>query len=159
MDILINASVIHTYIDHGVWVTPTANLRTKILPTKIRWLKTSGKFPMDLRIQFLKFRILLESNPWKSRILVRRLAAVCGRCEKVLPEAHKQQRTPHQIDIHQLTNTIILVMIMIMIQLLLIVMIIMMIITIHIQHNTCYYYSNDIRDRQSTVLFNSFDYD
>ena len=50
------------------------NLPTKIMPTKIAWLKYSGKFPMDIRIPPLKIKILLESNPLKSRILVRRLA-------------------------------------------------------------------------------------
>ena len=51
----------------------TANLPTKILP-KIRWLKTSGKSPLDMRVPLLQIRILLESNPMESRILVRRLA-------------------------------------------------------------------------------------
>ena len=47
---------------------------TEIIPTKIRRLKLSGKFPEDMRISTLKFNTLLESNPLKSRILVRRLA-------------------------------------------------------------------------------------
>ena len=48
----------------------TPNLLTKILPTKIRRLKISGEFPIDLRIPplKLKLKILLESNPLKSRI-------------------------------------------------------------------------------------------
>ena len=50
------------------------NLLTKIIPAKIRWLKTSGKFPMDMRTSPLQIKILFESNPLKSRILVRRLA-------------------------------------------------------------------------------------
>ena len=50
------------------------NLPTKSLPTKIARLKLSGKFPMDLRVIPLKIKIVLESNPLKSRILVRRLA-------------------------------------------------------------------------------------
>ena len=45
----------------------TPNL-PKIIPAKICWLKTSGKFPLDMRI-------LLESDPPKSRISVRRSAA------------------------------------------------------------------------------------
>ena len=49
-------------------------LPTKIIPTKIRWLKTSRIFPMSMRIPPLKLTILPESNPLKSRILVRRLA-------------------------------------------------------------------------------------
>ena len=53
----------------------TPYLPTKIIPTKTFWLKVSGNFPKDLRIPPLKIKILLESNPLKSRILVRRLAA------------------------------------------------------------------------------------
>ena len=52
----------------------TPNLPTKIIPTKIRGLKTSGKLPMDMWIPPPKIKILLESNPLKSRILVLRLA-------------------------------------------------------------------------------------
>ena len=47
---------------------------TKNLPAEIAWLKLSGKFPMDMRIPPLNVKILLESNPLESRILVRRLA-------------------------------------------------------------------------------------
>ena len=42
----------------------------------IPWLKTSGKFPTDVIIPALKTKILLESNPLKSRILEQRLAVV-----------------------------------------------------------------------------------
>ena len=52
------------------------NLPTKIIPTKIHWLNISGKFPMDMRIPPLTLKILPESNPLKSRILVRRLAMI-----------------------------------------------------------------------------------
>ena len=52
----------------------TPNLPTKIIPTKTAWLKLSGRFPMGLGIPPLNIKILLESNPLKSRILVRRLA-------------------------------------------------------------------------------------
>ena len=52
----------------------TPNLPTKIIPTKIRWLELSGKFLMGLRIPSLNIKIMLESNPLKSRILVRRSA-------------------------------------------------------------------------------------
>ena len=52
----------------------TPNLPTEIIPTKIAWLKISGKFRMDLRIPPFKIKIQLESNSRKSRILVRRLA-------------------------------------------------------------------------------------
>ena len=47
----------------------------KIIPTKICWLKLSKKFPMGITIPHLTIKIMLESNPLKSRILVRRLAA------------------------------------------------------------------------------------
>ena len=50
------------------------NLPTTIIPDKIRWLKASGKSPMDMRISPLEIKILLQSNPLKSRILVQRLA-------------------------------------------------------------------------------------
>ena len=39
--------------------TRTPNLPAKIIPTKIRWLNKSGKFPMDTRIPPLKLQILL----------------------------------------------------------------------------------------------------
>ena len=52
----------------------TPNLPTKIIPTTIARLKLSGKFPMGLEIPPLTIKILLESNPLKSRILVWRLA-------------------------------------------------------------------------------------
>ena len=47
---------------------------TKIVPSKICRPKLSGKFPMDMRIPLLEIKILLEPNPLKSIILVRRLA-------------------------------------------------------------------------------------
>ena len=50
------------------------NLPTNIIPTKICWLKMSVKFPADMRIPPLKLKILFQSKPLKSRILVRRLA-------------------------------------------------------------------------------------
>ena len=52
---------------------PTPNLHTKIIPTKIAWLKLSGKFPMGQGIPPLNIKILLESNPLKSIILVRKV--------------------------------------------------------------------------------------
>ena len=55
----------------------TPNLPTEIIP-KIPWLELSGRFPMGLGIPPLKFQILLESKPLKSRILVRRLAVHVG---------------------------------------------------------------------------------
>ena len=47
---------------------------TKNLPAKIAWLKLSGKLPMGLGIPPLEIKTMLEANPLKSRILVRRLA-------------------------------------------------------------------------------------
>ena len=52
----------------------TPNLPTKIIPTKRARLELSGKSPLGLGIPSLNIKILLESNPLKSRILVRRLA-------------------------------------------------------------------------------------
>ena len=46
---------------HGGFMAATSN-------------KLSGKFPMGLGIPPLKFKIMLESNPLTSRIVVRRLA-------------------------------------------------------------------------------------
>ena len=43
-------------------------------PKRIRSLNIFGKFPVDMRIPRLNIKILLESNPLKSRILVRRSA-------------------------------------------------------------------------------------
>ena len=63
----------------------TANLPTKIIPAKIRWLKLYGTFPMGLGVPPLEFKILLVSNPPKSRILVRRLAA--GRVTRVAADS------------------------------------------------------------------------
>ena len=52
----------------------TPSLPTKIIPAKIASLKLSRKLPMCLGIPPLNIKILLESNPPKSRILVQRLA-------------------------------------------------------------------------------------
>ena len=52
----------------------TPNLSTKILPAKIRWLEMSVKFLMGMRTPPLDVKIMLESNPLKSRISARRLA-------------------------------------------------------------------------------------
>ena len=51
----------------------TPNLPTKIITAKIAGLKISRNSPMDMRIPPLKLKILLESSPLKSRILVGRL--------------------------------------------------------------------------------------
>ena len=47
----------------------TPNLPTKIIPTKIAWLKLSRKFTIDMRIRALNTKIMLESNPVKSIML------------------------------------------------------------------------------------------
>ena len=52
---------------------PTPNLPTNIIPTKIAWLKLSGKSPMGLGIPPLKIKIMLESNSLNS-IMLGRLA-------------------------------------------------------------------------------------
>ena len=52
------------------------NLPTKIIPAKIRCLLRGGEFLTDMRVPPLKLKILLGSDPLKSRILVRRLAVV-----------------------------------------------------------------------------------
>ena len=52
-------------------VRPISLLR--LSPLRCR-LKTSGEFPMDMRIAPLEIKIMIESNPLKSRILVRILA-------------------------------------------------------------------------------------
>ena len=59
---------IYIYIYTHTYGTP--NLPTKSLPAKIRWLKSSGKFPTGLGIPPLKLKIMFESSPLKSRILV-----------------------------------------------------------------------------------------
>ena len=46
---------------------------TNITPTNIARLKLSGKFPMDMRIPPLGIKIVLESDPLKSIMLVGRL--------------------------------------------------------------------------------------
>ena len=51
---------------------------TPNLPPKIRWLKHSGRSPMHMRSPPLKIKIMLESNPLKSWMLVRRLAVQYG---------------------------------------------------------------------------------
>ena len=57
------------------------NLPTKIIPTKKYWLKLSGKLPMHMIILPLKIKIMFESNPLTSRILVRRLAVCRSPCQ------------------------------------------------------------------------------
>ena len=42
-------------------------------PTNIAWLKLSGKSPMDMSMPPLWIKIMLESNPLKSTMLVGRL--------------------------------------------------------------------------------------
>ena len=54
------------------------DIPAKNLPTKIARLKLSGKCPMGMRIPPLKLKIMLESSPLKSRVLVRRLAVGRG---------------------------------------------------------------------------------
>ena len=51
-----------------------ASLHTRRLQAKIRRLRLSANATISLGIPPLKTKIMLESNPLKSRILVRRLA-------------------------------------------------------------------------------------
>ena len=60
------------FTDAGI----TPSLHTNIVPTNIAWLKVSGKSPIDMRIPPLQIKIVLESNPLKSAMLVGGLA-VC----------------------------------------------------------------------------------
>ena len=57
----------------------TPDLPTKIIPAKIAWLKLSRKLHMGLGIPPFTLKILIESNPLKSRFLVRRLAVALGK--------------------------------------------------------------------------------
>ena len=54
----------------------TPNPHTNIMPSNNAWLKLSGKSPMDMRVPPLIIKIMLESNPLKSIILVGRLGVV-----------------------------------------------------------------------------------
>ena len=58
------------------------NLPTKIIPAKIYWLELSREFPMGLEISPLNIKIMFESNPLKSRIVVRRLAVHTASSQK-----------------------------------------------------------------------------
>ena len=62
--------------DLGARAAATLSLPTKIIPAKIRWLKLSGKFPMNMRVPPLEIKILIKSNPLKPWALVRRLAVL-----------------------------------------------------------------------------------
>ena len=64
----------------------TPSLPTRTIPAKICCLRISGKLPVDIRILALKIKIMLESNPLKSRSLVRRLPYGAGRDSGVWPE-------------------------------------------------------------------------
>ena len=57
----------------------TPNLPTNIVPTNIAWLKLSGKSSMDMRIPPLEIKIMLESNPVKSTMLVGGLGVIAIR--------------------------------------------------------------------------------
>ena len=54
---------------HSLCTSDTPNLPTKIIPVAIRWLRTSGKLPMDMRIPPLSTKIMFESNPLEIRNL------------------------------------------------------------------------------------------
>ena len=76
----------------------TPNLPTKIIPSKIVWLRLSGEFLMGLGIPPLNIQIMLESNPLKFIILVlvRRLAPLIvglGRFRRVTSTSASILRT------------------------------------------------------------------
>ena len=73
---------------------PNLPIPTKVMPTKICWLNLSRKFRMDVRIPPRKLKIMLESNPLKSRILVRRLAVDSAVDMKVLHRKILRVKTP-----------------------------------------------------------------
>ena len=52
--------------DRDAWASApgTPNLPTEIIPTKIPWLKLSGKSPMDMRIPPLKLRLCSSQTLW-----------------------------------------------------------------------------------------------
>ena len=52
----------------------TPNPPTNIIPTKIARLELSGRFPRGMRIPPLNIKMMLDSSPRKSIMLVRRLA-------------------------------------------------------------------------------------
>ena len=60
---------------------PTPNLPTKIIPTKIRLLNISWRFPMDMRIPPLKIKILLENKPSE----IQNLSTEIGRSQLAWP--------------------------------------------------------------------------
>ena len=88
--VLVIVLIVIVYRPEHTSVRWQANLPTKITPTKIAWLKISGKFPMHMRIPPLHIKITFESNPLKSRISVRRLA-VRSRVERSI---HVYSRFP-----------------------------------------------------------------
>ena len=63
-------------------------LLLKTIPTKMRWLTISRRFPIDMRIPPLTLKILLLSNPLNSRILVPRLAVYFLLTLPILSQLH-----------------------------------------------------------------------
>ena len=63
------------------------------MPSLPRWLQLSGEFPMDLRIPPLNIKIMLESNPLNSIILVRRLAVWSLRYKKKKETTKRKPKT------------------------------------------------------------------
>ena len=54
----------------------TPNLPTNTIAAKIAWLKLSGESPNGMRIPPLRIKVMLESNPLKSIMLVPKLAVL-----------------------------------------------------------------------------------
>ena len=67
----------------------TPNLPTNIVSTNIARLKLSGKLPMYLRIPPLEIKIMLESNPVKSTMLVGGLGVAYARVRAAADEYNR----------------------------------------------------------------------
>ena len=63
----------------------TVNPQTKHVQTKNICLISSGEFPMDLGIPPLKIKNMLESNPLKSRFLVRGVTVIKHQTKQKTP--------------------------------------------------------------------------
>ena len=70
---------IYIYIERERDIGTTPNLPHKVIPTKICRLRFSRKIPKYMRIPPLNVKIMIESSPLKSRILIRRLAVMWPR--------------------------------------------------------------------------------
>ena len=81
------------------------NLPTETIPAKIRGRRASGKSPVDVRIPPLELKILIESKPPESGILVRRIGRRRPRGGKTAADYY--QYISLTILIHNIINVII----------------------------------------------------